>query len=96
MNFINFADIRVLLISVLITAVVLSISAWKKKSIFSGVMLLLYTFLLIFHVISMSSVVNVFVDLLGMAVSITTYLIVDEVEIRRKKINQVFEDRYKD
>lgn len=92
---INFGDIRVLIFSILITAIVLTISVNKKKSIFSGIMLGIFTLLLVIHVVTMSSKISVFVDLIGVATCITTYLIVDEIEIRRKKINQVFEDRYK-
>ena len=95
MSFMDFGDVRVLLIGILITAIVLTISSLKKKSAFAGVMLIIYLILLIVHVVSMSSKISVFVDLAGIAACITTYLIIDEVEIRRKKISQVFEDRYK-
>lgn len=93
--FLDFGDIRILIFGILITAIVLTISVKKKKSIFSGIMLLIYVTLLIIHLVSMSSKTSVFVDLIGVGACITTYLIVDEIEIRRKKINQVFEDRYK-
>ena len=93
--FLDFSDIRLMFFGIFITAIVLTVSVMKKKSIFSGSMLIFFVILLVVHVISMSSSASIIADLVGVGACITTYLIVDEVEIRRKKINQVFEDRYK-
>ncbi|MBQ9267202.1 MAG: hypothetical protein IJ217_02830 [Clostridia bacterium] len=95
MGLLNFGDLRVLLVGILITAVMITIGCWKKKSVFCAIMLFIFLGLLIFHVVSMSSGINLTVDFTGIIASITSYLIIDEIEIRRKKINQVFEDRYK-
>ena len=94
--FLDFSDLRVLLFGILVTAVVLTISVMKKKSVFAGIMLFIFVALLLLHTVTMCSKTSVIVDLIGVGVCISTYLIVDEIEIRRKKINQVFEDRYKD
>jgi hypothetical protein len=39
---------------------------------------------------------NVYADLAFVAISITNFLIVDEIETRREVIKVVFENRYKD
>lgn len=95
MSFINFSDIRVLLIGALITAIVLTIGCIKKKSIFSSCMLAIFTILLIIHSIARNYIISMYVDLIGIAICIAFYLVIDEIEIRRKKITQVFEDKYK-
>ena len=91
-----FSNLIVLIFAVIITAVVHIIGFKKKKSIFSAIMLFVYTILLIIHISKWNSAFDVIVDFIGMVVSITIYLIIDEIEIRRKKITQVFEDRYKE
>ena len=95
MRILNFSDIRVLIFGALVTIGVLGYGWWKKKSYPSAILLFIYLGLLIIHLITMSNKVNIYVDFIGITVSITTYLIIDEIEIRRKKINQVFEDKYK-
>ena len=95
MNFLNFSDIRVLLVGILITVVALGIGWWKKKSFLPAIILFVYLGLLIVHLITMGTGFSVFIDFVGIIVSITIYLVIDEIEIRRSKINQVFEDRYK-
>ncbi len=95
MNFLNFSDIRVLLIGILITVVVLGVAWMKKKSFPAAILLFVYLGLLIFHLVTMGTGFSVFIDFAGIIVSITIYLVIDEIEIRRSKINQVFEDRYK-
>ncbi len=95
MDYINFADLRVLIVAILFTVILIVIGSWKKKSIFPVIVLLLYTMLLVIHTRFMKSTINLIVDFSGMIVSIVSYLIIDEIEIRREKIEQVFEDKYK-
>lgn len=95
MDYINFADLRVLIVAILLTVILIVIGSWKKKSIFPVILLLLYTALLVIHTRFMKSTINLIVDFSGMIASIVSYLIIDEIEIRREKIEQVFEDKYK-
>lgn len=95
MDYINFADLRVLVVAIIVTVILNVIGAWKKKSIFPAILLLSYTALLIIHTMFMKSNINLIVDFSGMIISIVSYLIIDEIEIRREKIEQVFEDKYR-
>ena len=95
MNYLDFADLRVLIVAILITVLLVVIGSWKKKSIFPVITLICYVTLLIIHVAFINTKINLIVDFAGMIVSITAYLIIDEIEIRREKISQVFENKYK-
>ncbi len=94
--FLDFHNIVVLIVTIIITVLLLFIGFRKKKSFLPAIALLFYTALLLVHTIALNLEINLIVDTLGMIASITVYLIVDEIEIRRKKINEVFENRYKD
>lgn len=95
MDYINFGDLRVLVVAIILTIILNVIGAWKKKSIFPAILLLSYTALLIIHTMFMKSSINLVVDFSGIILSIVSYIIIDEIEIRREKIEQVFEDKYK-
>lgn len=95
MDYINFGDLRVLVVVIILTIILNVIGAWKKKSIFPAILLLSYTALLIIHTMFMKSSINLVVDFSGIILSIVSYIIIDEIEIRREKIEQVFEDKYK-
>lgn len=94
--FFDFHNIGVLIVTIVITVLLLYIGFHKKKSIFPAIVLFFYEALLFIHVMSFRLEVNLLVDILGMIASVPVYLIVDEIEIRRKKISEVFEDRYQD
>lgn len=97
MGFLNFADLRVLIVAILITVLVLVLGTKKKWSICPLVLLLGYVTLLVAHVVSETQpfMPNMITDFIGIIISVAAYLIIDEIEIRREKIEQVFEDKYK-
>jgi hypothetical protein len=97
--FINFANYYVL-IPVLIVTVILLVMGYKtKRSIYPLITLLSYTALIIIHFLTKSHYSNIWfnlmVDITGIIISISTYLIVDEIEIRREKISEVFVNKYR-
>lgn len=97
MGFLNFADLRVLIVAILITVLVLVLGTKKKWSVCPLILLILYVALLVTHVTLKIEpfIPNMITDFIGVMISIAAYLIIDEIEIRREKIEQVFEDKYK-
>lgn len=99
MNAINFANIFVLIIYTILTFAAIIYGFIRKKSIFPLIIVLTYIILLGIHVILNKiyvSKINIIVDFVGLVLAIPSYLIVDEIEIRREKINNVFENKYKE
>ena len=71
----------------------------KKKSLFHGINLGISLLLLLIHM-SIRAMLpawkfNVSCDLVFLAISISLFLYVNDIETRRKVISEVFESRYK-
>ena len=71
----------------------------KNKSLFNGINLGISLSLLMIHLNNSSSIENwkfcVICDLTFLAISIGLYLYVNDIEVRRKVISEVFENRYR-
>lgn len=71
----------------------------KKQSLWNGINLGISLLLLIIHMSLRDFLVNwsfnVICDLVFLAISISLYLYVDDIETRRKVISEVFENKYK-
>jgi hypothetical protein len=69
-----------------------------KRSIYPLITLLSYTTLIIIHYVTRNHYLNIWfnlkTDIIGIIISISAYLIIDEIEIRREKISEVFVNKY--
>ena len=71
----------------------------QKKSLFNGINLAICLFLIMIHM-GLKEVLpnwsfNIICDMIFLAISISLYLYVNDIETRRKVISEVFENRYK-
>ena len=72
----------------------------KNKAWYPMTSLFVFIASLIIHIIRRESLGDAFtynttLDFIGLGISITNLLIVDEIETRREVIKEVFENRYK-
>lgn len=95
----DLSDLRVMLVAGLITVIAVLISSTTKKSIYSLIVLLTYTLILIVSTFGNFEFLNItlhyIIAIIGIIISITTYILTDEIEIRRKIVTKVFKDKYK-
>jgi hypothetical protein len=96
--YIDFANLGVLIPMIIITVILLVLGYITKKSIFPVITLLSYIAILVIHYITRTQyeniLLNINIDMVALIASISSYLIIDEVEIRREKISEVFVNRY--
>lgn len=97
--FFDLSDIRVLLVAAIITVIAVLVSSTTKKSIYSLIVLLMYTLILIISAFGDFQYTNIIthyiVALIGIIITITTYILTNEIEIRRKIVSKVFKNKYK-
>jgi len=96
---IDFSDLRVFCVFTLIAILLIICSVKLKKSFPVFISLLAYMVVLLTTAFTDSEFVNrtvhFAINYAGIIVSIVSYILVDDVETRRKVITKVFENRYK-
>lgn len=97
----NFQNNYILIIVALFFIVMNIMGYIKNKAWYPMASLLLFVASLIIHIMRRDTLgdaflYNAYIDLVCVAVSITNFLITDEIETRREVIKVVFENRYKD
>ena len=99
MTLINFSNIFVLSIWILLFIVLNVLGFVKKSSWFNLVTLVVSLVFLILHVTFRAEFVsnfrNMVVDFIFIIISVSLYLYVDDIEARRQVISEVFENKYK-
>lgn len=97
---IDFSDLRVFCIATLITIILVSCSAKFKKSFPAFLSLLMYIIILLISAFSEYTFVDCtahfVINYIGIIASIVPYILVDDIETRRKVVTKVFENRYKE
>lgn len=96
----NFQNYYILIFIALFLIVMNILGYIRNKAWYPMVSLLIFTASLIIHylkkeILADSFIYNTTIDFIGIAISITNLLIVDEIETRREVIKEVFESRYK-
>ena len=96
---IDFSDLRVFCIFTLIAILLIICSVKFKKSFPAFISLLAYMIVLLTTAYAdyefVNRIVHFVVNYAGIIVSIVPYILVDDIETRRKVITRVFENRYK-
>lgn len=99
MTLINFSNIFVLSIWILLFIVLNVLGFVKKSSWFNLATLVVSLIFLILHVTFRSEFVsnfrNMVVDFIFIIISVSLYLYVNDIEARRQVISEVFENKYK-
>ena len=99
MTLINFSNIFVLSIWILLFIVLNVLGFVKKSSWFNLATLVVSLIFLILHVTFrvefVSNFRNMVVDFIFIIISVSLYLYVDDIEARRQVISEVFENKYK-
>ncbi len=99
-SILDFTSVPVLVVWIILFLVANICGLVKKNSYFSLVTLVASLAFLIIH-LDLSSVygdsnfANMIFDFISMAVSISVYLYIDDIESRREVISEVFENKYK-
>ena len=96
----NFENYYILIIVALFSIIMNIIGYIRNKAWYPMTTLLIFVASLIVHimrrdVLSDAFTYNTTIDFIGLGISITNLLIVDEIEMRREVIKEVFENRYK-
>ena len=95
---IDFSDLRIFCISTLITILLLICSIKIKKSFPAFIVLVAYVGVLISTAYAEYDFVNrifhFFVTYAGIIAGIVPYILIDDIETRRKFISKVFKSRY--
>ena len=90
-----------MIIIIALFSIILNIIGYiRNKAWYPMFSLFIFVASLIIHIIKRDALGDAFtynttIDFIGLGISITNLLIVDEIEIRREVIKEVFENRYK-
>ena len=96
----NFENYYVLIIIALFFIIMNIIGYIRNKAWYPMATLLIFVASLIVHIMRREVLAETFtfnttIDFIGLGISITNLLIIDEIEMRREVIKEVFENRYK-
>ena len=96
---VDFSNILIFLIWYGITAVFLMLAYIFKKSILALIPVIYFVIILGFTANNIDLIQDIIVhrvfNFTGLAISLVLYIVIDDIEIRRKIISQVFKNRYK-
>lgn len=96
---VDFSDILTFLIWYGITAFFLMLAYIFKKSVLAFVPVVYFLVILGFSVGEADLIQNLLVhrviNFIGLGLSLVLYIVIDDIEMRRKVISQVFKNRYK-
>ena len=95
---IDFSDLRIFFPALLISILLLICSCKMKKSIFALIVLIIYILILAITAFNGMLFVNrtfhFIVTFAGIIAGIVTYILIDDIEIRRKVVSKVFTHKY--